>query len=74
MEVPRRLQPVPVRTDTAHDRAGCAVLVAIAALPVVALVEWVLLACLLDHGSCARPMYQGSMECEGSPGMPAALL
>ncbi|MFF4414102.1 hypothetical protein ACFYY8_16330 [Streptosporangium sp. NPDC001559] len=72
MEVPGRLRPVPVRTDTAHDRAGCAVLVAIAALPVIALADWTLLAWLLDHGSCTR-VYQGSMEC-GYPGMMEALL
>ncbi|MEV4095041.1 hypothetical protein [Streptosporangium saharense] len=61
MEVPRRLQAVPVRQDTAQDRAGCVVLVVIAVLPVVALVEWVLPAALLDSMAfCA----EGAMECE----------
>lgn len=61
MEVPRRLQAVPVREDTAEDRAGCVVLVVIAVLPVVALVEWVLLAGLLDSMAfCA----EGAMACE----------
>ncbi|MFI7535559.1 hypothetical protein [Streptosporangium sp. NPDC049376] len=74
MEVPGRLQPVAVRTDTAHDRAGRAVLVAVAAPPMTALADRTLLAWLLDHGSCTRPVYRGSMECEGPAGMLEALL
>ncbi|WP_440101265.1 hypothetical protein [Streptosporangium sp. H16] len=69
----RRLEPVPVRTDTTTEgRAGCIAFFVVMSLPVLAFVNWAVATAVIRAIQCEQYERGGVLDCGGSPAMEEA--